>query len=1190
MSQARPLVAAAIIVKNESEHLKRCLRALQGFCDEIIVVDTGSSDDTIDVAKSFGVTLLHKEWRNDFAASRNFALDAVTAEWVLYIDADEELIIDNIAATRQMITDAEGVMAFGLQLVAQKNWSPYYDFRLWRHCDDIRFIGEIHETTMGGIRRVADETNRVLQPTDIKIIHHGYEGDLTAKHRRNLPLILAELKTHPENINLWNHLGRVYLGLGQPEKAEQAFRSGIARVEQFGMRMVSDSHIFVSMADLLISQRRNALGLIRRAMQLDASLMTLRWMLARQLVSDGKFEQAIVELDILIEYGLRGVPDLQVPYNLAMFDDWPKALKVQCLFALMRVDETEELLSAVLGEKEPDSLQIKYLETCQVIGDYLRQSVSRVDAVTPIELDDVTFVIPVRIETADRLANVKKLVNWLGRTYNSPILIGSEEPESLRSILPSRVQVVAIDGHPDLPFHMTRVVNEIVRHATTAIRVHLDTDTLLPPDQLMQAVEILRAKEADMVLPFTFAVGVPKTEHAEFVAGVLELGRLKQPRPMLGLPTGLVQVWNADSFEKSGTENEHLIGWAPEDAERVVRLEKLKMKVRRVAGPAFHLDHETIPSRGPTSEYHAVSTAEIERVQALTTEELVEDIATWPWRRGVTHVVSEPIVADDLTILIRVRIDGPDRLRNLVTCTNTLLSVMSARIIVGIGDPALICDEVDPRVEVVKVNDPPDGPFESMRIVNELSRLVKTEFSALVDTDAVIPINQWSETLRMLRNAGADLVYPYDGRTIEVPYGCHPWLERSQYDALPPASQMLIHDNSVGAAMAWRKSAFDAAGMENENFRSWGFEDNERFARATTLEMSVQRVPGVLYHIAHRRGPDSQPSEDFTAFNKVEYERIRTMTRDELRDEINTWSWRTKDRQIKVLIWTDPWHGNERLFDPGDREISITSDRHEITSADVVIFGLATLTTMSGQIRDALPERNDDGKQKWVLVTREAASHFPLLMDESFRARFDVIASYEQSSDVWMPYVWNNILGDLPPIVPLEQRFMALASVWISSTWDASGRIQLLSDLMVHMQVESYGRKFNSRGGRVVTSHAERIAISARHRFVLAFENARDVDYVTEKFFEPLEYGAVPVYWGAPNIEDFAPGDHCYIDASKFASAKELADFLRSMTDDEYMRYHQWREQPLRQSFVDMCASVPRHFLSPVVNMVREQQ
>jgi glycosyltransferase involved in cell wall biosynthesis len=249
MSGSQPLIAAAIIVKNEAEHLQRCLNSIKDFCDEIIVVDTGSTDNTVEIATAFATKVLHKEWKQDFAASRNFALDAVTAEWVLYIDADEELVMDDIVALRQQVADAENVMAFGLRMHTQANWTPYLDYRMWRHRDDIRFYGEIHETTMDGIMRVGQETNRSLEPIDISIMHHGYEGDLTAKHQRNLPLLQAELKLHPEKINLWNHLGRVHFALGRPDLAEQTWRTGISRIEQVGVRSTYDVQIYASLAD-----------------------------------------------------------------------------------------------------------------------------------------------------------------------------------------------------------------------------------------------------------------------------------------------------------------------------------------------------------------------------------------------------------------------------------------------------------------------------------------------------------------------------------------------------------------------------------------------------------------------------------------------------------------------------------------------------------------------------------------------------------------------------------------------------------------------------------------------------------------------------------------------------------------------------------------------------------------------------
>src|SRR5262245_26176839 len=86
-----PTVSAALIVKNEEHFLPGCLASLERCVDEVVVVDTGSSDASVDIATSAGARLFHHKWENDFAAARNVGLDAVSSDWVLYIDADERL-------------------------------------------------------------------------------------------------------------------------------------------------------------------------------------------------------------------------------------------------------------------------------------------------------------------------------------------------------------------------------------------------------------------------------------------------------------------------------------------------------------------------------------------------------------------------------------------------------------------------------------------------------------------------------------------------------------------------------------------------------------------------------------------------------------------------------------------------------------------------------------------------------------------------------------------------------------------------------------------------------------------------------------------------------------------------------------------------------------------------------------------
>ena len=82
-------ISACVIAKNEAENLPRWLASMRVFADEMIVVDTGSTDETVAIARAGGAQVLHFDWINDFSAAKNFALDAATGDWVVFTDADE---------------------------------------------------------------------------------------------------------------------------------------------------------------------------------------------------------------------------------------------------------------------------------------------------------------------------------------------------------------------------------------------------------------------------------------------------------------------------------------------------------------------------------------------------------------------------------------------------------------------------------------------------------------------------------------------------------------------------------------------------------------------------------------------------------------------------------------------------------------------------------------------------------------------------------------------------------------------------------------------------------------------------------------------------------------------------------------------------------------------------------------------
>lgn len=96
-------ISVCMIVRNEETLLPRCLQSIQGIADEIIVVDTGSTDRTIEIGRRFGAKVYHHPWENDFSKHRNQSLSYATMDWVLVLDADEEFFSEDAAVMRQVL-------------------------------------------------------------------------------------------------------------------------------------------------------------------------------------------------------------------------------------------------------------------------------------------------------------------------------------------------------------------------------------------------------------------------------------------------------------------------------------------------------------------------------------------------------------------------------------------------------------------------------------------------------------------------------------------------------------------------------------------------------------------------------------------------------------------------------------------------------------------------------------------------------------------------------------------------------------------------------------------------------------------------------------------------------------------------------------------------------------------------------
>lgn len=183
-------LSLCVIAKNEEKNIARCLKSVRGVVDEIIVVDTGSSDKTVQIAKRYGAKVFYYEWCNDFASARNYSIDKSTGDWILILDADEELAPISKKNIRSLMIESNLSMCFNIKI---KNISQYSDkeydvenymTRFFNRNEKNRYIGKIHERI--------DNFPRNLPENNIFIIHHGYKDkEFTSKKQteRNLPIL-----------------------------------------------------------------------------------------------------------------------------------------------------------------------------------------------------------------------------------------------------------------------------------------------------------------------------------------------------------------------------------------------------------------------------------------------------------------------------------------------------------------------------------------------------------------------------------------------------------------------------------------------------------------------------------------------------------------------------------------------------------------------------------------------------------------------------------------------------------------------------------------------------------------------------------------------------------------------------------------------------------------------------------------
>ena len=224
-------ISLCMIVRDEEEYLAACLHSVEAVVAEMVIVDTGSADRTMDVARQFGARCYSVPWGHDFAAVRNISLRHATGDYILVLDADEVLTARGCEALQKCLIDFPDADAFFVHILNQtdgdgmREVEESLNVRFFRNNPQYHFSGALHEQIAESILH-ADPRGTIFDSA-IELLHHGYLKNVVAgkgKKERNLEIAMREAQDHPGDGFRAFNLGMEYVRLEQFHNAIEVFQ------------------------------------------------------------------------------------------------------------------------------------------------------------------------------------------------------------------------------------------------------------------------------------------------------------------------------------------------------------------------------------------------------------------------------------------------------------------------------------------------------------------------------------------------------------------------------------------------------------------------------------------------------------------------------------------------------------------------------------------------------------------------------------------------------------------------------------------------------------------------------------------------------------------------------------------------------------------------------------------------------
>jgi len=354
-------LSVCLITRNEENNIVRALRSVKQVADEVVIVDTGSTDKTMDIARGFGATICEFAWINDFAAARNCGFQQAQKDWILWLDADEELLPQSHDELLRSIKRPEALAYVVLRQDLRKEGQPdsateMWQLRLFRRRDDLRLVGRCHPDFSPPLDEVAlAEGKRVYQST-IRLRHYGYIGELKkSKLSRDAELLRLELTDRPNQIHTEIEYGRTLLLLGD-ETGHAVLREATRRMLEKQLEDTAPVPLAAALIEYLIvtppekSQcPLDTTQLHELAERWFPDAAPLLWLRAQNEFQAQDFEAASRLLERLVRLGKKGTYDKSTSFDPRIIGDDAALNLAVCYVRLGKLLEAEPLLRRLLG-------------------------------------------------------------------------------------------------------------------------------------------------------------------------------------------------------------------------------------------------------------------------------------------------------------------------------------------------------------------------------------------------------------------------------------------------------------------------------------------------------------------------------------------------------------------------------------------------------------------------------------------------------------------------------------------------------------------------------------------------------------------------------------------------------------------------------------------------------------------------